>query len=353
MSLSTFAVVGCGRIGQRHLEMIRNVRGAQLVATCDLKSAEELGLKSEVPHYRSLEELLAAHRVDVVAIASPNGLHAEHALTALNAHAHVIIEKPMALRKADAERVLHAALQHGRYVFGVMQNRYSPPSEWLKSVVDEGRLGDIYQVHIDCFWNRDDRYYHAGGWHGTKDLDGGTLFTQFSHFIDILYWLFGDITDITSRFYDVAHAHSTDFEDSGIVAFEFVKGGSGTFTFSTAVDRTNFASTLTILGEKGTVKVGGQYMNEVAYCDIEGYTLPELPEASPANDYGHYKGSAANHHLVYDNVVAALRGNERIATNALEGLKVVDIIERMYAAGARPLKPGVQAARRKAVVASV
>ena len=105
MSSSTFAVVGCGRIGQRHLEMIRNVRGAQLVATCDVKSAEELGLKSEVPHYRSLEELLAAHRVDVVAIASPNGLHAEHALTALNAHAHVIIEKPMALRKADAERV--------------------------------------------------------------------------------------------------------------------------------------------------------------------------------------------------------------------------------------------------------
>ena len=349
-----FAVVGMGHIGKRHAEMIRRQPECSVVASADARPRAACGVGEEVPFYGSIEELLAAHPgLDVVSICTPNGLHAAQAIAALHAGCHVVIEKPMALTRGDGEAVLHAALEAGRQVFCVMQNRYSPPSVWLKEILQAKLLGDVRMVTIECFWNRDDRYYGASPWKGDLDLDGGTLFTQFSHFIDILYWLFGDITDITSRFYDVAHAHSTDFEDSGIVAFEFVKGGSGTFTFSTAVDRTNFASTLTILGEKGTVKVGGQYMNEVAYCDIEGYTLPELPEASPANDYGHYKGSAANHHLVYDNVVAALRGNERIATNALEGLKVVDIIERMYAAGERPLKPGVQAARRKAVVATV
>jgi len=349
-----FAVVGAGHIGKRHAEMIRRRPDCALVAMADVRSREACGVGEEVPFFGSLEALLSAHPAcDVVSVCTPNGLHAAQAIAALQAGCHVVIEKPMALTRGDGEAVLHAALEAGRQVFCVMQNRYSPPSVWLKELLAAKRLGRIHLVTIECFWNRDDRYYVPTSWKGDLNLDGGTLFTQFSHFIDILYWLFGDLTAIASRFYDVAHAHSTDFEDSGTVAFELVKGGSGTFTFSTAVDRINFASTLTILGEKGTVKVGGQYMNEVVYCDIEGYEMPELPEAGPANDYGHYKGSAANHHLVYDNVVAALRGNERIATNALEGLKVVDIIERMYAAGNRPLKPGVHAARQQAAAAAV
>lgn len=354
MEVLKFGVVGAGHIGKRHAEMIRRRPDCALEALADVRPRAACGVGEEVPFYGSLEAMLTAHPgLDVVSICTPNGLHAAQAIEALQAGCHVVIEKPMALSRADGEAVLHAALEAGRQVFCVMQNRYSPPSVWLKELLAAKQLGNIQLVTIECFWNRDDRYYVPTSWKGGLDLDGGTLFTQFSHFIDILYWLFGDVTDLTARFYDVAHAHCTDFEDSGIIAFELVKGGSGTFTFSTAVDRTNFASTLTILGEKGTVKVGGQYMNEVVYCDIQGYEMPELPEAGPANDYGHYKGSAANHHLVYDNVVAALRGNERIATNALEGLKVVDIIERMYAAGHRPLKPGVHAARQRAALAMV
>ncbi|MGA1364756.1 MAG: Gfo/Idh/MocA family protein [Schleiferiaceae bacterium] len=333
MTHTTFAVVGCGRIGQRHIEMIRNLAGAELVATCDLQPADQLGLTGDVPHYADLETLLASHSVDVVAIASPNGVHAQHALASIAAGAHVIVEKPMALRKSDAEHVLYAALQRGRYVFGVMQNRYSPPSEWLKTVVGEGHLGEIYQVHIDCFWNRDDRYYHAGGWHGTKELDGGTLFTQFSHFIDILYWVFGDVKPLSALLRNYNHGHSIEFEDSGLVHFALPQHGAalGSLNYSTSVWDANLESSLTVIGSKGSIKVAGQYMNEVVHCHIEGYEMPVLAPSNPPNDYGPYKGSAANHMYVYENVRDVLNGTQPITTNALEGLKVVEIIESIYA----------------------
>jgi predicted dehydrogenase len=211
-----------------------------------------------------------------------------------------------------------------------MQNRYSPPSVWLKEIIDSGRLGEIFIVDINCYWNRDERYYAKAGWKGTKDLDGGTLFTQFSHFIDIMYWLFGDIDNITGRFADFNHKATTDFEDSGMVNFEFINGGIGSLNYSTSVWGSNLESSMTIIGSKGSVKVGGQYMNEVEFCNIENYEMPELPEASPANDYGSYKGSAANHHFIIQNVVDTLRNRNVATTNALEGLKVVDIIERIY-----------------------
>jgi len=333
MSSSKFAVVGCGRIGQRHIEMIRNLEHAELVATCDVRSAEELGLPAGIPHYSTLDALLANHSLDVLAIASPNGMHAAQALQGIESGAHVIIEKPMALHKSDAERVLHAALQRGRYVFGVMQNRYSPPSEWLKSVVDQGLMGDIFQVHIDCFWNRDDRYYHPGGWHGTKDLDGGTLFTQFSHFIDILYWVFGDVKPLSALLRNYNHSHSIAFEDSGLVHFALPQHGAalGSLNYSTSVWDANLESSMTIIGSKGSIKVAGQYMNEVVHCHIEGYSMPELAPSNPPNDYGPYKGSAANHMYVYENVRDVLGGTKPITTNALEGLKVVEIIESIYA----------------------
>jgi predicted dehydrogenase len=185
-------------------------------------------------------------------------------------------------------------------------------------------------VQVNCYWNRDDRYYKKGGWKGTSKMDGGTLFTQFSHFIDIMYWLFGDITNIQGKFKDFAHQHSTDFEDSGFVSFDFVDGGMGCINYSTAVWDTNLESSITIIGSKGSVKVGGQYMNEVEYCHIDGYKMPELRPSNPANDYGHYKGSAANHHHIIENVVDTLKGRTTATTNALEGLKVVEIIERIY-----------------------
>ena len=327
-----FAVIGMGHIGKRHAEMIRRNEQAELVALCDIISPKELGISalSEI-FYNSLSELLANEKdIDVVNICVPNGLHAELALKALDSGKHVVIEKPMALSRLDAEKILARSKERGCDVFCVMQNRYSPPSVWLKEVVESGILGKLYSVQLNCLWNRDERYYKSGNWHGSTEMDGGTLFTQFSHFVDIMYWLFGDVTNIKGSFYDFNHQSLTDFEDSGSVLFDFVKGGSGSLNYSTAVWDKNLESSMTIIAENGSIKVAGQYMNEVEYCHIKDYTTPTLAPSNPPNDYGPYKGSAQNHHYVIQNVIDKLNGNASITTNAMDGLKVVDIIERIY-----------------------
>ena len=329
-----FAVVGCGHIGKRHAEMVVRDPGAELVALCDIRPKEELGIEAyPVAFFSEMTSLLQSGLdIDVINICVPNGLHAELAIQAIEAGHHVVIEKPMALQVQDAERVLQTSLKYQKEVFCVMQNRYSPPSVWIKQMIDSGRLGKIYLVQLNCFWNRDERYYKPGGWHGDACLDGGTLFTQFSHFIDIMYWLFGDIQHIQARFADFNHQQLTDFEDSGLVTFEFVNGGMGCLNYSTAVWNKNMESSMLIVAENGSVKIGGQYMNEVEYCHIKDYEMPELAPTNPGNDYGPYKGSAQNHNFVIRNVVEVLQhtGSQN-TTTALEGLKIVDIIRRIYA----------------------
>lgn len=329
-----FAVVGCGHIGKRHAEMVVRDPGAELVALCDIRPKEELGIEAyPVAFFSEMTSLLQSGLdIDVINICVPNGLHAELAIQAIESGHHVVIEKPMALQVQDAERVLQTSLKYQKEVFCVMQNRYSPPSVWIKQMIDSGRLGKIYLVQLNCFWNRDKRYYKPGGWHGDACLDGGTLFTQFSHFIDIMYWLFGDIQHIQARFADFNHQQLTDFEDSGLVTFEFVNGGMGCLNYSTAVWNKNMESSMLIVAENGSVKIGGQYMNEVEYCHIKDYEMPELAPTNPGNDYGPYKGSAQNHNFVIRNVVEVLQhtGSQN-TTTALEGLKIVDIIRRIYA----------------------
>lgn len=327
-----FAVIGQGHIGKRHAEMVRRNPAAALVAVCDILPKEKTG-NAEIaePYYLTPEEMLAAHpEIDVVNVCTPNGLHAAHSLLALGAGKHVVVEKPMALSKSDCETVMHKALSAGKNVFCVMQNRYSPPSVWLKEIVEKKIIGDVFMVQLNCYWNRDQRYYKPGGWKGRQDLDGGTLFTQFSHWIDLLYWIFGDIDQVQAKFADFTHSSLTEFEDSGFVSFNFLNGGMGAINYSTAVWDKNLESSISLVGSKGSVKVGGQYMDKVEYCHIENYTMPPLDETAPANDYGAYKGSANNHHLVIQNVIDTLSGKTTITTNVLEGMKVVDIIERIY-----------------------
>jgi UDP-N-acetyl-2-amino-2-deoxyglucuronate dehydrogenase len=325
------AVIGCGHIGKRHAEMIRRNPEAELVAMCDILPKENLDVQQDVPFFSSVENLFHSEiDFDVVNVCSPNGLHAEHCLKALEYKKHVVVEKPMALTVADCEKIIFKALQVSRHVFCVMQNRYSPPSVWIKDVIEKKLLGKIFMVQLNCYWNRDERYYNQKNWKGSAELDGGTLFTQFSHFIDIMYWLFGDINELQGKFADFNHHSLTSFEDSGFVSFCFVNGGMGSLNYSTSVADKNLESSITIIGENGSVKIGGQYMNDVEYCHIKDYTLPPLEASGPANDYGTYKGSAANHHFVIENVIDTLKGRTSATTNALEGLKVVDIIERIY-----------------------
>lgn len=327
-----FAVVGQGHIGKRHAEMVRRNAEAELIAVCDITPKEKLGLSDlKENFYTSIDEMLEKHpEIEVINICTPNGLHAEHSLLALQANKHIVCEKPMALSKADCEAVIFKSLKMHKNVFCVMQNRFSPPSAWLKEIVEKKIIGDIYMVQLNCYWNRDERYYKKGGWKGTQKLDGGTLFTQFSHFIDIMYWLFGDLKDIQAKFNDFNHANLTDFEDSGFVNFNFLDGGMGSINYSTAVWDSNLESSLTIIGSNGSVKVGGQYMDQVEHCNIKDYKLPELAPTNEANDYGAYKGSANNHPQIISNVIDTLKGRTTITTNAMEGLKVVDIIERIY-----------------------
>jgi predicted dehydrogenase len=333
MNKFKFAVIGMGHIGKRHAQMIKNNPDAELLAAVDVNTAlkEEIETQFGCAYFSSIEELMASDiKIDVINVCTPNGYHAEHAIKALDRNCHVVVEKPMGLTKAACEQVIYKSLQAHKHVFCVMQNRYSPPSAWLKQVLTEERLGKIFMAQINCYWNRDERYYKKGGWKGTLDLDGGPLFTQFSHFLDIMYWLLGDIQDIQARFENFNHAY-TPFEDSGSVNFKFINGGIGVLNYSTSMWDKNLESSITIIGEKGSIKVGGQYMDKVEYCHIENYTMPELPPSNPPNDYGAYKGSAANHHYVIENVVDTLKGKSSATTNALEGLKVVEIIERIYA----------------------
>ncbi len=332
-----FAIVGYGHIGKRHAAMILNNSECELIAVCDNNPNEQANLKEKnVSFFCSLDEMLESGLLfDVLCITTPNGLHEEQAILGLRAGHHVVIEKPMALTKAGCERIIFESLHLHKQVFCVMQNRYSPPVVWLKEIIQKKLLGDIFMVQMDCYWNRDERYYKSGNWHGTKKLDGGTLFTQFSHFIDIMFWLFGDIENIGGKLTNFNHKNTTEFEDSGFIHFDFVRGGMGSLNFSTSVWNQNLESSITIIAEKGTVKVGGQYMNELQTSNIKDYVMPELPPSNPPNDYGPYKGSAANHHYIFENVVNVLKGREKITTNALEGMKVVEIIEKIYQTGIR------------------
>ena len=329
----SFAVIGFGHIGRRHATIIHQHPNCHLVAIVDTNpDVQQNELYPEgVPFFTSMEEYIASGiKTDVVNIATPNGYHCRHTLAALRNRSHVVLEKPMGISRAECEEIIYTALQFSRQIFVVKQNRYSPPVRWMKEVVSEERIGDIVNVQINCYWNRDDRYYRPGGWRGTLKLDGGTLHTQFSHFIDIMYWVFGDITNIQARFANFTHQHSIEFEDTGLIQFDFIRGGFGCINYTTSVWDKNQESSITVIGTSGSFKIGGQYMNEVEYCHIKDYSMPELPPTNPPNDYGPFKGSAANHHYVIDNVVKTLNGTEQIGTNALEGMKVVDIIERIY-----------------------
>jgi UDP-N-acetyl-2-amino-2-deoxyglucuronate dehydrogenase len=330
-----FAICGLGHIGRRHAALVSRHAGAELAALIDVRADLRPGLATEfpgVPFFNSLEEYLqTGPAAEVLTVATPNGYHAPQAVAGLRHGLHVVVEKPIALTKADAETIVHTALQTGRLVFGVMQNRYSPPAAWLKQVYGEGRLGQVFLVQLNCFWNRDARYYQPGGWKGTQALDGGTLFTQFSHFVDLLYWVFGDITNISARFRDFTHAGLTEFEDSGLVTFDLVRGGSGTLSYSTAVWDRNLESSLTVVAEHGSLRIAGQYMDKMDYCHLANYQLPELAPTNPANNYGPFQGSAANHVQVIENVVETVQKRSFATTNALEGMKVVEIIERIYA----------------------
>lgn len=328
-----FAIIGCGLIAQRHAEHISNF--GQLIACCDIKKERALALagKYSCNSYNNIDALLYRETgCDVVSVCTPNYLHADHTIKALKAHKHVICEKPMAILSKDCKRMINAARENNRNLFIVKQNRFNPPVTALKKIIDDKILGEILNIQLNCFWNRNEQYYMNSDWKGKKRLDGGTLFTQFSHFIDLIYWLNGDVKYVHAITKNLQHNGLIEFEDTGVIALEFENGALGTINFTVNSYGKNMEGSITIFGQNGTVKVGGQYLNALEYQSIKDYKIADVLESRPANDYGFYQGSMSNHDRIYENVIEVLTNNGKIAASGEEGLKTVEIIEKIYKA---------------------
>lgn len=325
-----FALVGCGRIAQRHASHIGSY--GKLAAVCDVhaESANRLAAEFGARAWTSLDEMLTQEsEVDVVSICSPNGFHAAHAIQALKAGYHVLCEKPMAINVNDCGEMIKAAERANRRLFIVKQNRFNPPVQKVKQMIDDGRLGKILSFQLSCFWNRNEQYY-KDSWKGTRAMDGGTLYTLFSHFVDLLYWMIGDVEEVKAVVGNLAHGDMIEIEDTGAVILKFHSGTVGTLNYTTNAYGGNMEGSLTLFGQKGTVKIGGQYLNDLEYVKVEG--IDTDGSGVSANSYLKYEGTQAHVDKVYENIVQVLDGKGSIATNGFEGLKTVEIIDRIYRA---------------------
>jgi UDP-N-acetyl-2-amino-2-deoxyglucuronate dehydrogenase len=327
MKLS-FAIIGCGRIAGRHAE--QTIKHGSLVAVCDNvpEKADEMATLYNAKAYYAIDELLQAEKhLDVVIICTPNGFHSEHSIKALETGHNVLCEKPLCIDAESGKNMIAASEKAGKKLFVVKQNRYNPPVIFLKELIEGGKLGKIYSFQVNCFWNRPSTYYTD--WKGSKNLDGGTLFTQFSHFIDLLYWLLGNVATVKVIGKNFAHP-TIDFEDTGAVLFEMENGSIGSLNYTVNSFEKNMEGSITVFAENGTIKIGGQYLNELEYCHVAGIEKPGLPVGNPANGYGFYQGSMSNHDKVYENLILALENERHEFANAEEGLMTVEIIQKIY-----------------------
>ena len=331
--MTNIAIVGCGAIGTRHAKWA--AKYGKLVAVCDIKKkkASKLAKEYKCRAYSDFLFMLWDDKlnIDLVAICVPNYLHKIITVLALD-YCNVLCEKPMALTVEDCEEMIQAAEKADKRLFIVKQNRFNNPVQSVKGIIDQGKLGKILSVHLNCMWNRNENYYKNSDWKGISYKDGGILYTQFSHFIDLLYYLVGDIDKVHAFSENFIHTDTTQFPDTVVAAFNFANGALVTAHLTINSHNKNMKGSLTIIGEKGTVKIGGQYLNTIEYQDIEGYTIPVQKDSGSCNEYGTYRGSSSKHDAVYKNVVATLKGKESIMTTAMDGMKTVQIIRKIYEA---------------------
>jgi predicted dehydrogenase len=332
-----FAIIGCGKIASRHAAEI--VKHGKLVAVCDIikEKADALAKQFSSRAYYSIEELLQHEKkTEIMVICTPNGLHAAHARQCLQEGHHVLCEKPMAISSLDAKYILLQAEEAMKKIYVVKQNRYNPPVVFVKKLLQEHKLGKILSFQLNCFWNRP-RAYYENSWHGTLEMDGGILFTQFSHFIDLLYWFLGDVESVKGVRHNYLHQDCIEFEDSGVAILQMKIGAIGSMHYHINCAEKNMEGSFTLFGEKGTVKIGGQYLNELEYFYLPGEPMPELPKSKAPNQYGYYEGSMSNHDKVYENLIKALSDPTHPFIEAEEAMKSVEIIEKIYKAS--PLLP--------------
>ena len=322
------ALVGCGRISKNHFEAIEKIDGLDLVAVADsdAKRASEAGAQWQVPAFTSLEKMLKEATPDVVTIATPSGLHAEQGIIAAKAGKHVVMEKPMAISLRGADELVHACDKAGVQLFVVKQNRLNPPVQLLKRAIDRNRFGRIYLASCTVHWARPQEYYDQAPWRGTWEFDGGAFMNQASHYVDLIQWLMGPVESVMAKTATLARRIET--EDSGVAILKFRSGAIGSIQVTMLAYPRNLEGSITVLGEKGSVKIGGTAVNKVENWQFAEYDdddkLVEVSETNPPNVYG------LGHQGYYRNVLAVLRGEAKPDTDGRAGRKSLELILGIY-----------------------
>jgi len=314
MKTVRFAILGCGKAAAKHAAALGQVQHAKLQAVCDVDKtrAEKMGKENKCKYYYDIDELLKDPEVDFVSICTPSGMHKEHAIQFLNAGKNVLCEKPAALKESDVLAMARAAEENKKLLFVVKQNRHNPPVKLVVRLVNEGKLGKPLMCVVDMVWSRGQDYYDSDLWRGTLELEGGTISSQASHFADLMLMFTGKPKTIFALMNK--QRHKIEIEDTGIIAVEFENGALGSLNYTTcATGGKNVEGSITLVFEKGTIKIDGAYLNEVEYFHVEGVDSYELEESTAGpNEYGTYQGSMSNHAQVIKDMVTKFNDPESV-----------------------------------------
>ena len=324
-----FALVGCGRISANHVEALRQHAGrAELVAVCDNRP-EALAAavaRTGAAGFDSLDALLAGSDADVVVLATPSGLHPRQAMRAAQAGRHVLTEKPMATKWDEGMQMVRTCREAGVKLFVVKQNRLNPTLQLLKAAVDGGRFGAIYLSTVNVFWTRPQSYYDDARWRGRWDLDGGAFLNQASHYVDMVDWLVGPVDSVHA--YTATLARDIEAEDTGVMSVRLRHGGLGSINVTMLTYPKNLEGSITLIGEKGTVRIVGTSVNK-----IEHWTFAE-PHADDAlvrdSSYETSSVYGFGHPLYYKNVIDTLRGEAHAQVDGYEGLRSLEVLIAGY-----------------------
>lgn len=322
------ALVGCGRISRNHLAAIAAVDGLKLTAVCDsvAERAREAGGEAGVPWFDTYEAMLREVECDAVTIATPSGLHPRHGVIAARAGKHVITEKPMAISLEGADELVRACDDAGVHLFVVKQNRLNPPVQLLKRAIDKNRFGRVFLANATIRWARPQEYYDQAPWRGTWEFDGGAFMNQASHYVDLIQWLVGPVESVIAKTATLARRIET--EDTGVAVLKFRNGALGTIEVTMLTYPKNMEGSITILGEKGTVKIGGTAVNQIEHWNFAEYDdddkLVEGVNTNPPNVYGF------GHEAYYRNVLSVLRGDAQPDTDGRAGRKSLELILGIY-----------------------
>lgn len=326
-----FAIVGCGRIAKRHFELLggNQIPGAQLVAVADkdVHRARAIGDEKDIPAYNDMHEMMTLEKPDVVVVLTESGLHAEHVIALAPHGAHIVVEKPMALRLDDADSMIEACDQYGVRLFVVKQNRFNVPVVELRKAMEAKRFGKLVLGTVRVRWCRTQDYYDQDSWRGTWAYDGGVLTNQASHHIDLLEWMMGDVESVFAK--SATALVDIEAEDTAIVTLKFKSGALGIIEATTAARPKDLEGSISILGEKGTVEIGGFAVNELRHWNFSE-ALPgddkvfEKFSVNPPNVYGF------GHQAYYEHVVDCIKNDKKALVDGLQGRKSLELINAIY-----------------------